>query len=775
MHIDQLTLKNFRNFESVDIPLNSKMNIVIGNNGSGKSSLLMGALTAASAFFLGIDYASPRSIKTDDVRHVAHEIKKVYQQVAVYPVKVSCEGIVNGGTCKWSRSLSGPKSNTTYAAAYWVGGLVGALDGAQLINECSVSGSITEKAGKGSIGGLIGELGKTAKITYSRSDVAVNVMADPRGGADVGGFIGKGNGKTDAETVIRNCYATGNVTGGAYTGGFAGGLWGLNIKNCYASGNVSQAAAAMASFVGTDASDQDYYYNEFGNLDVPEDYNDMMGGNLHEWVKRQWRLYHRPTTDKSDAYISKKKELENLGFDWSCEGRWDWDAKEATWLQNYNGIKAYVDANGCLPIGESSIPLTTSVNSEFWIAAQKAAIRNGMMNEDKQQMLASIGIIYGQFKRNDDWQENYNFVKAYYEQHKQLPVGVNSQQMSTGSLSGFWIGLQRKKLKDNTLSAERVSLLKEIGIEYGQLENSWNANYNAVKAFFDEHHHLPVQDASILLPSGIQSRNWITNQKKFLKAGTAPEDRVKLLNDIGIVAEADAPKPSRSKSVAAKKAAQTSSKPSRKVSKNPAEEWQECYDFVKRCLEESRTLPTGEKSTTMPNGMQTKSWIKQQRIALKESGLPADKVELLRAIGIVGNLMEQNWMRDYECIKAYVEEHHQLPVYKNSFELPDGGQSAQWIANRRTQMRNGTMPEERVKMLADIGIVYGSLADNWKESYNAIKAYLDEHGELPLKEASITLPTGSQSHWWIRNQTLMLHQGRQSEDKVKLLNEIGIV
>lgn len=85
------------------------------------------------------------------------------------------------------------------------------------------------------------------------------MTADSRGGADVGGFIGKGNGKTNAETVIRNCYATGNVTGGAYTGGFAGGLWGLNIKNCYASGNVSQAAVAMASFVGTDASDSLYY------------------------------------------------------------------------------------------------------------------------------------------------------------------------------------------------------------------------------------------------------------------------------------------------------------------------------------------------------------------------------------------------------------------------------------------------------------------------------------------------------------------------------------
>ena len=150
------------------------------------------------------------------------------------------------------------------AGGYWIGGLVGALDGTQLINECSVSGSITEKAGRGSIGGLIGELGEEAKITYSRSNVTVNVKADYYGGADVGGFIGKGNGNKNAETVIRNCYATGNVTGGTYAGGFAGSLWGLNIKNCYASGNVSQASAAMASFVGTDAA-AGYAYGSITN------------------------------------------------------------------------------------------------------------------------------------------------------------------------------------------------------------------------------------------------------------------------------------------------------------------------------------------------------------------------------------------------------------------------------------------------------------------------------------------------------------------------------
>ena len=165
--------------------------------------------------------------------------------------------IENCHVTKLNLTMNTPDSGT--AAAYWIGGLVGALDGSQHIEECSASGTIKELSGKGSIGGLIGELGRAAKITYSHADVALDVKPDYYGGANVGGLIGKGNGKTDAERIIRNCYATGNVTGGAYTGGFAGGLWGLNIKNCYASGNVSQAAAAMASFVGTDASDPNYY------------------------------------------------------------------------------------------------------------------------------------------------------------------------------------------------------------------------------------------------------------------------------------------------------------------------------------------------------------------------------------------------------------------------------------------------------------------------------------------------------------------------------------
>ena len=229
-------------------------------NGYTISNLVIGTAeepTTADVFGLfGATEGVIQNLNLDTV-----SINGVAKNVSGHPVLVAgaLVGSVGGAVknchvTNLSMSINNTISN--YPAAYWIGGFVGFLDGN--IEECSASGRIEEKSGKGSIGGFIGELAKTAKISYSKADVALNVEANG-GGADVGGFIGKGNGKKNEETVVRNCYATGNVTGGSYAGGFAGGLWGLNIKNCYATGKVTQAAAAMASFVGTDASDSNYY------------------------------------------------------------------------------------------------------------------------------------------------------------------------------------------------------------------------------------------------------------------------------------------------------------------------------------------------------------------------------------------------------------------------------------------------------------------------------------------------------------------------------------
>ena len=148
-------------------------------------------------------------------------------------------------------------SDGSYVALNSIGGLVGIQDGDTTVSHSRVSGKIEESTKKGNVGGFVGTLAKGSSAKYCGADVSVEVTGNGRGIA-VGGFVGIGNGVTIDETLIENCYATGNITGAEYAGGFVGNISGLNISNCYAKGDVSNSFVG-ASFLGTDAASNNYY------------------------------------------------------------------------------------------------------------------------------------------------------------------------------------------------------------------------------------------------------------------------------------------------------------------------------------------------------------------------------------------------------------------------------------------------------------------------------------------------------------------------------------
>ena len=148
-------------------------------------------------------------------------------------------------------------SDGSYVALNSIGGLVGIQDGDTTVSHSRVSGKIEESTKKGNVGGFVGTLAKGSSAKYCGADVSVEVTGNGRGIA-VGGFVGIGNGVTIDETLIENCYATGNITGAEYAGGFVGNISGLNISNCYAKGDVSNSFVG-ASFMGTDAASNNYY------------------------------------------------------------------------------------------------------------------------------------------------------------------------------------------------------------------------------------------------------------------------------------------------------------------------------------------------------------------------------------------------------------------------------------------------------------------------------------------------------------------------------------
>lgn len=242
----------------------------------------------------GLFGAADGKISNLNLNHVS--INGVAKKVSGYAIGLAggfagsaSGGIENCHVTELSINMTTPENGN--AAAYWIGGLVGAFDGTQGIKECSVSGNINEASGKGSIGGLIGELGEASEISYSRADVALDVEANARGGADVGGFIGKGNGNKNEETVIKNCYATGNVTQAVAsmasfvgTDAPAGYAYG-SIKNCYSTGSVIGTAAYRYAFAMQDATKRSEITNCYfadSNLEVKNAHEAAVSKSLAE-------------------------------------------------------------------------------------------------------------------------------------------------------------------------------------------------------------------------------------------------------------------------------------------------------------------------------------------------------------------------------------------------------------------------------------------------------------------------------------------------------------
>jgi hypothetical protein len=138
-----------------------------------------------------------------------------------------------------------------------VGGLIGAAYSTSYINNSYSTGTIYGTSDW--IGGFIGYLSKgTINNSFSTSNIIANTSVGPN---YVGGFAGENN-----ENII-NSYSLGNVLGPGSVGGFVGSNSGLNgfIRNCYATGNVTGTQYDIGGLVGYNTGTISYC-NSTGNV-----------------------------------------------------------------------------------------------------------------------------------------------------------------------------------------------------------------------------------------------------------------------------------------------------------------------------------------------------------------------------------------------------------------------------------------------------------------------------------------------------------------------------
>jgi len=132
MHIHQLTLTNFKCFEQQTFDLHPQFTLFVGDNGSGKTSILDGLAIAAGSWLLGVDGRVSRPIRRHEVRLssrsagsdsavrlAADEVMRGagHSWEENFPCAVRAGGSVLGQALSWQRTLNGWPGRTTYREA----------------------------------------------------------------------------------------------------------------------------------------------------------------------------------------------------------------------------------------------------------------------------------------------------------------------------------------------------------------------------------------------------------------------------------------------------------------------------------------------------------------------------------------------------------------------------------------------------------------------------------------------------------------------------------
>lgn len=113
MRIKKITLKNYRCFEKIEVEFHDRLTVIVGSNGSGKTSILEGAAVSIGTMFTGLDGLSGVSLSKKDAHLKVYQMGEAEDVQAQYPVEIEAEGIQDEKKIVWKRSLNGEGKSTT--------------------------------------------------------------------------------------------------------------------------------------------------------------------------------------------------------------------------------------------------------------------------------------------------------------------------------------------------------------------------------------------------------------------------------------------------------------------------------------------------------------------------------------------------------------------------------------------------------------------------------------------------------------------------------------
>ena len=191
------------------------------------------------------------------------------------------------------------------------------------------------------------------------------------------------------------------------------------------------------------------YYEKYGNLEVPTNYETDDGIRLGQWISNQ-----RQTTNPESE---RGQKLLSIGM------RFEKKKTMLPWDEMYVYAKQYYEKHGNLEVSQKYVT-DDGVKLGQWITNQRQTTNP---ESEHGQKLLSIGMRFDKKLISRPWEEYYELAKAYYEKHRNLKI-PKSYETESGIKLGIWIGTQRQSIDRES---ERGKLLESIGMIWNTRKN----------------------------------------------------------------------------------------------------------------------------------------------------------------------------------------------------------------------------------------------------------------------------------------------------------------
>lgn len=397
------------------------------------------------------------------------------------------------------------------------------------------------------------------------------------------------------------------------------------------------------------------------------------------------------------------------------------------WKYRYDLLCEFYDKYGEIPKSGDNYKYKNE-NIGAWYIAQKGRLKGGRLDKDTANLITQFMEMAGDLERegkDEHWETMYSSCRDYILREHKVPdssVEVNGQGLRRWFYNNkrSSIDYRRKKMED---------LLNLLNTDL------WQTNYEHIKEFVGLNGRLPNHKEKF-------EYDWVYRQRKSKRSGKLTDAQWELLKELGV----------------------TELKDRNNKEKVISERWYENYELCKKCVEEN-----GEALNDY-NGKDINAWLRWCREYKEQGELKEEQIKLLNKLNIDWeiNTHDKNWSANIKLLEDYIKENGKIPKYNSTYK---GNSIGVWYMNTRRYARKGSLAENQLKDLQELGIIIEKRQD-WKEKLNLLKCYMSETNKFPeRKDFYRSFPLGE----WVYSLQIKYEKNVLPADLAHELDKIGAI